>query len=103
MKFKGNLLLTDPVYIIKKGCENDWKLLLSDGYDYAVLHYLGITKNVLGEIGEDSERNVIDNSGMKVGSYCLYSGLFCVCDLKQVLAYNPDFLISFERIQNAIV
>lgn len=55
MKFKGNLLLTDPVYIIKKGCENDWKLLLSDGYDHAALHYLGITKYVLGEIGEDSE------------------------------------------------
>lgn len=97
MKFKGNLLLTDPVYIVKKWCESDWKLLLSDGYDYAVLHYLGITKYVLGEIGEDSEWNVIDNSGMKVGSYCSDSRLFCVCDLKQVLVYNPDFLISFDK------
>lgn len=97
IKFQGDILLTDPVYIIKKGCGNDWKLLLSEGYDHAALHYLGITRYVSGEIGEGSVRDVIDISGTKVGSYCSDSGLFCVCDLKQVLAYNPDFLISFEK------
>ena len=31
MKFKGDLLLTDPLYIIKHDSKNDWDLLLSEG------------------------------------------------------------------------
>lgn len=97
MKFKGDLLLTDPVYIIRKERGEDWGRLLSDGFDHAAMHYLGITDYVSGEIGEDSVRIVTDGSGNKIGSFCSDSALFCVCDLNQVLAYNPDFLTAYEK------
>lgn len=96
MKFKGDLLLTDPLYIIKHDSKNDWDLLLSEGYDHAALHLLGITEYLSDEFCEDSRRNVIDNSGTIIGSFCSDSALFCVCDLNQALSYNPEFLVSYE-------
>ncbi|MBQ9716513.1 MAG: hypothetical protein IJV76_00825 [Clostridia bacterium] len=93
MKFQGDLLLTDPMYIIKKDSGYDWNLLLSEGYDHAALHLLGIRNYLSAEFGEDTVRNVVNSNGVRIGSFCSDSSLFCVCDLKQVLAYNPDFLI----------
>lgn len=97
MKFCGNILLTDPVYIIKNNSDDDWKRLLSEGSDHAALYLLGITNYLSGEIGEDSARDVISDNKMRIGSFCSDSALFCVCELKQVLWYNPDFLSSLEK------
>ena len=93
MKFQGDLLLTDPMYIVKKDSGDDWNLLLSEGYDHAALYLLGIQNYLSAEFGEDTIRNVINSEGIKIGSFCSDSSLFCVCDLKQVLAYNPGFFI----------
>lgn len=95
MKFHGDLLLTDPAYFAKS--DADWQLLLSEGYDKAALHLLGIRNYLSAEAGEDTVRIVRDGNGGKIGSFCTDSALFCVCDLAEVLAYSPDFLAKNEK------
>lgn len=53
MKFKGDIILTDPMYLIRKDSGSDWDTVLSEGYDHAALHLLGIKKNLSAEAGED--------------------------------------------------
>ena len=97
MKFYGDLLLTDPAYIVKS--DADWQLLLSEGYDRAALHLLGIRDSLSFEAGEDGRRIVrkTDGTNAEIGRFCTDSALFCVCDLAQVLAYNSDFLRKNEN------
>jgi hypothetical protein len=95
MNFYGDLLLTDPAYIVIS--DADWKLLLSEGYDHAALHLLGIGISLSAEAGSDTQRTVLDESGRKIGTFCTDSALFCVCDLAQVLAYHPDFPKKNEK------
>ena len=95
MKFHGDLLFTDPAYLVKS--DADWQLLLSEGYDRAALHLLGIGNSLSAEAGEDTVRTVLDESGRKFGTFCTDSALFCVCDLAQVLVYHPDFLTENEK------
>lgn len=95
MNFYGALLLTDPVYIVNS--DADWKILLSEGYDHAALHLLGIGISLSAEAGSDAQRTVLDENGRKIGTFCTDSALFCVCDLAQVLAYHQDFLNKNEK------
>jgi hypothetical protein len=95
MNFYGALLLTDPAYIVNS--DADWKILLSEGYDHAALHLLGIGSSLSAEAGSDTQRTVLDESGRKIGTFCTDSALFCVCDLAQVLAYHPDFPKKNEK------
>jgi len=99
MKFCGTLLLTDPAYLVKSA--DDWQLLLSEGYECAALHLLGIRNFLSAEAGMDSVRTVLDENGGKIGTFCTDSALFCVCDLAQVLAYHPDFLTKNEKYSGA--
>ena len=100
MKCKGDILLTDPMYLIRKDSENDWDTVLSEGYDHAALHLLGIRTYLSVEAGEDGSLEVQNDAGERVGEFCTDSCLFCVCDLKQVLAYNPDFLTNYAKYPN---
>jgi hypothetical protein len=95
MNFYGDLLLTDPAYIANS--DADWKSLLSEGYDHAALHLLGIGISLSAEAGSDTQRTVLDENGRKIGTFCTDSALFCVCDLAQVLVYHPDFLMKNEK------
>ena len=92
MKFQGDLLLTDPMYIIRKESGDDWNLLLAEGCDHAALHLLGIKQGLSFEAGDDAVRIVINDAGNVIGYFCSDSSLFCICDLKEVLTYNPDFI-----------
>ncbi len=95
MRFSGDLLLTDPAYLVKSAA--DWQLALSEGYDRAALHLLGIRDYLTVGAGEDTMRYVIDPEANRIGIFCTDSALFCVCDLAQLLAYNPDFLEKNEK------
>lgn len=95
MKFSGDLLMTDPAYLVAS--EADWQLVLSEGYDRAALHLLGICDFLSAEAGDDTVRCVIGANDDRIGAFCTDSTLFCVCDLAQVLAYNPDFLTKNEK------
>ena len=95
MFFYGDLLLTDPAYIVNS--DADWLLLLSDGFERAALHWLGIGNSLSAEAGADTQRTALDENGRKIGMFCTDSALFCVCDLAQVLAYHPDFLTKNEK------
>ncbi len=59
MKFQGDLILTDPMYLIRKESGNDWNLLLSEGYDHAALHLLGIKHGLSFDAGDAAVRIVI--------------------------------------------
>jgi len=100
MPFAGDLIITDPMYLVKKDSLGDWDLLLSEGYDHAALHLLGITHALSIEAGEDSSRCVFDQNGNRIGRFCCDSALFCICDLKQVLSYHPAFFAENERYPN---
>lgn len=95
MFFCGNFILTDPAYLVKSNA--DWQILLSEGYDRAALHRLGIGNSLSAEAGSDTQRTVLDENGRKIGEFCTDSALFCVCDLAQVLEYHPDFLSKNEK------
>ena len=93
--FGGNLILTDPAYLVKSNA--DWHLILSEGYDHAALHLLGIENSISIEACVDTQRTVLDENGREIGKFCSDSALFCVCDLAQVLAYHLDFLTKNEK------
>lgn len=95
MNFYGDLLFTDPAYIVNSVA--DWKILLSEGYDHAALHLLGIGISLSAEAGSDTQRTVLDENGRRIGTFCTDSALFCICDLAQVLVYHPDFLMKNEK------
>ena len=92
MKFKGDIILTDPLYIIRKDSPGDCQKILSEGYDHAALQLLGINTYLSAESGEDGRLEVQNNAGEHMGKFCTDSCLYCVCDFKQVLSYNPNFL-----------
>ena len=100
MKCKGDIILTDPMYLIRKGSPNDWKTALSEGYDHAALHLLGIGTYLSAEAGEDGRLEVRNDAGERVGEFCTDSALYCVCDLNEVLAYNPDLLTNYAEFPN---
>ena len=95
MNFYGDLLFTDPACFVTS--DADWKILLSEGYDHAALHLLGLAISLSAEARSDAQRTVLDESGRKIGIFCADSALFCACDLAQVLAYHPDFLKKNEK------
>ena len=72
--FSGDLILSDPAYLVKSNA--DWLLILP---------------------GSDTQRTVLDENGRKIGTFCTDSSLFCICDLAQVLEYHPDFLSKNEK------
>jgi hypothetical protein len=101
MKFQGDLLLTDPMYLIPKHKESDWELVLSEGAEKAALYLLGITDYLSFAVGEDGRRIVVNNAGHRIGEFCWDSAFVCVCDLNQVLLYNPNFLTLNKNYLNS--
>lgn len=101
MKFKGDIIITDPCYIIKA----DWKgtkPITKD--DWQACNY-GSNMEVLGiktYLTSDTEYGdwscgTYDDNGNEIGEFCADAGLVSVFLLEEVLAYNPDFNFHIER------
>lgn len=73
MKFKGDIIITDPCYIIKKDSE-DWRKC---DYDDKIA---------------DASLNI-----EKIGYFCADAGMVAVFLLDEVLKYNPDFDYHINR------
>lgn len=88
MKFKGNIIITDPCYIIRKD-SNDWgKCGYGDN-----MKALGI-KNYLCRdtiYGDWSCTTFNSDTKEAIGKFCADAGMVAVFLLDEVLAYNPNF------------
>jgi hypothetical protein len=94
VKFKGDIIITDPCYIISDDNDDDWGES-SYGEDMGVLGlrtYLS-RGTIYGDWScttfEDETENVL-------GEFCADAGMVAVFLLDEVLAYNPDFDCHLE-------
>lgn len=105
MKFKGDIIITDPCYIVK---EEDWEnsdfgenmdvigftswLSRSTGYgDWSCTtfkHDISDIKEYLEELVSDEDVKI---EGNKIGTFCADAGMVGVFLVDEVLEYNPEF------------
>lgn len=92
--FKGDIIITDPCYVIKKNT-NDWELS-NCGKN---MKMLGISNYLCNSTiyGDWSCTTFEEKSNKKLGEFCADAGLVAVFLLDEVLKYNPDFDYHKER------
>lgn len=104
VEFDGDIIITDPCYVIKN---DDWHDFLDnhlwvqeDTHDnFDKYFYRGMDFIARDTLYGDWSCTVFDmDSSEAIGSFCADAGLVGVFDLKQVLAYNPGFDYHTERI-----
>jgi len=95
MRFKGNIIITDPCYIINDENDDDWELC-----DYGRdLDQLGLSTYVCRDtIYGDWSCTVfnMDTDG-EIGKFCADAGMVAVFLLDEVLKYNPEFNYHVEK------
>lgn len=86
MYFKGDIIITDPMYVIKS--EEDWHRC-EYGENLAELEIdTYITSEHSDEIGSDV---VSLDTPKKLGEFCSDSAMVSIMLLSEVRKYNPDF------------
>lgn len=98
MYFKGDIIITDPCYIIRKNnelTEDDWEACNFGEYMEAlgIEHYL-CRDTIYGDWSCTTFRTENDEV---LGEFCADAGLVAVFLLDEVLKYNPDFDYHKER------
>ncbi|MBX4152424.1 hypothetical protein [Paenibacillus lautus] len=96
MKFKGDIIITDPCYIIRAKhhgtvplTENDWQTC-----EYGEnMEALGINNYLSSDTlyGDWSCTTINSDNGESIGGFCADAGMVAVFLLDEVLKYNPDF------------
>jgi len=96
MKFKGDIIITDPCYIMRAKhhgttpiTEDDW-----NACNYGEnMEVLGIKTYLTSDTiyGDWSCTTVNKDTDEPIGGFCADAGLVSVFLLDEVLAYNPDF------------
>lgn len=92
MKFKGDIIITDPCYICKDG---DWhRCNCGDN-----MEILGINTYICRDTiyGDWSCTTFNSDTGKDIGGFCADAGMVAVLLLDEVLKYNPDFDYHIER------
>ena len=92
MKFKGDIIITDPSYICK---DNDWFKCEYGKY----MERLGI-KNYISRdtiYGDWSCTTFNSDTKEPIGEFCADAGMVAVFLLDEVLKYNPGFDYHTER------
>ncbi len=90
MRFKGDIIITDPCYIMRQDHydEDEEK---SNGYEdmeeLGINHYL--TRDTL--YGDWSCTTYNSDTKEKIGDFCADAGMVGVFLLDEVLKYNPEF------------
>lgn len=97
VEFDGDIIITDPCYILKDGDskDDDWKTCeWGDNMEaLGINHYM--TRDTL--YGDWSCTTFDTDSKKKIGCFCADAGLVSVFLLDEVLRYNPDFDYHTER------
>lgn len=88
MKFKGDIIITDPCYIIKKNSGDRGKCGYGDN-----MKALGIENYLCRDTiyGDWSCTTFNSDTKEAIGEFCADAGMVAVFLLDEVLAYNPDF------------
>ena len=94
MKFQGDIIITDPMYIIPDDRENDWHAC-----EYGEnLEALGITTYITHDRGDCAGQDLLDGDLFEQGiikvkgSFGHDSCMVSVMLLSEVLAYNPSVM-----------
>ena len=88
MEFKGDIIITDPCYIINENNTDDWSKCKFG----ANMQAIGIKKSIVKstEFGDWSCKTLSDKGDI-LGEFCADAGLVGVFLLDEILAYNPKF------------
>lgn len=92
MKFKGDIIITDPCYICK---DDDWhRCNCGDN-----MEVLGINTYICRDTiyGDWSCTTFNSDTGKDIGCFCADAGMVAVFLLDEVLKYNPGFDYHIER------
>jgi hypothetical protein len=95
MHFKGNIIITDPCYIIDEENTDDW-----DDCEYGCnMEELGITNYICRDtLYGDWSCTVFDTvNENKIGNFSADAGMVAVFLLDEVLKYNPHFNYHTEK------
>ena len=94
--FNGDIIITDPCYILNKNHnDNEWSNC-NYGEDLSKLGFKHwMSRDTI--YGDWSCTAYNKNTAEKLGRFCADSGMVCVVDLQEVLAYNPDFDYHIEK------
>ena len=92
MRFKGDIIITDPCYICK---DDDWSKC---GYGDN-MRRLGIKNYICRDTiyGDWSCTTFNSDTKEPIGEFCADAGLVAVFLLDEVLKYNPDFDYHINR------
>ena len=95
VEFDGDIIITDPCYIIKSGKSNDWQ----DSEYGDDLTILGINNFITRDTlyGDWSCTTFNTDTKRKIGNFCADAGMVSVILLEDVLKYNPDFNYHIEK------
>ena len=93
--FSGDIIITDPCYILKHGERDDWSLC-DCGYE---MEELGIQNYMTRSTNYGDWSCTTYNSDTKepIGEFCADAGLVSVFLLDEVLKYNPGFDYHIQR------
>lgn len=90
IEFDGDIIITDPGYIINDDSDsNDWKIC-----DYGSnMEVFGFSKYITRDTiyGDWSCSTFNTDTNEEIGEFCADAGLVSVFLLDEVLKYNPDF------------
>lgn len=97
MKFKGNLIITDPAFVCKDA--EDWKKC-AYGDDMSLLGM----KNSLSALVTEGEEDLMafSRSGECYGTFVTDSGVATAFLLEEILEYDPEFDEHTECPENAL-
>ena len=89
MEFDGDILITDPCYIIREDKESDWDTCCC-GFD---MEKLGINRYMTRDTlyGDWSCTTFNSDTKQPIGRFCADAGLVSVFLLDEVLKYKPDY------------
>ena len=89
IEFNGDIIITDPCYIIEEADSDDWDMSCYGEN----LSCLGINAYMTRDTiyGDWSCTTFNSDTGDIIGRFCADSGMVSVISLDEVLAYNPSF------------
>lgn len=88
MYFKGDILITDPCYLMKEEGDDWEKCEYGDNMSILGINTCIVRDTIYGDWSCETRDT---GTGKTLGAFCADAGLVCVVLLEEVLKYNPDF------------